>query len=172
MGDYESVPYSHRMIDDLDGPETQAVVSLVLKHKDFTVRPTVNAAGHYIVGYGRDLNEHPLNVDEQAGILFRLGLPEEVGRQWVREDVFALHRSLVKQSWYRKLDPARQAAIASMAYDLSIFGLKHYRTAWRLMDDGHYGKACDYLASTQWICDQGRRGEELLSILRHGFINP
>ncbi len=87
-------------------------------------------------------------------------------------DVEATLTGLARISWWRALDPARQGAIANMAYNLGIPRLLGFRRMIAALTIGDHETAAREALDSKWHRQVGARAERIAGVLRTGIDAP
>lgn len=127
---------------------------LVKKHEGVRLKLYRDTTGHNTIGYGRNLDIKGINLFE-ASVL----LANDVNEVTVR---------LERLSWYLCLDPARQAVIADMAYNLGFAGLLEFTKMIQALMDKDWEGAATAMLDTKWAVQVGERAVEDADIIRSG----
>ena len=129
------------------------VIDLIIKHEGFRSKPYRCPAGRLTIGYGRNLDDCGITVDEAAYLL--------------RQDIDRVKAELsASYKWFPALSEPRQAVIISMAYNLGIKGFSEFKRmiAWLAVKE--YDKASNEMLASAWAGQVGRRASELSEIMR------
>lgn len=112
-----------------------------------------DSVGKLTIGVGRNLDDKGISEAEAAVLL---------------ENDIAEHVALLdaKLPWWRKLDEARQNALANMCFNLGINGLLGFTNSLALLERGEYEKAAANLAMSKWAKQVGPRATRIIAVIK------
>lgn len=116
------------------------------------------SGGNLTLGVGHNLFARALTRD-QCLLIFRDDLAITIG-----ELVTAF-------PWFERLDPARQAVLVDMAFNLGIPKLTKFAHALAAMAHGHYREASVHMLESDWADQVGNRALTLATMMETG-ANP
>lgn len=117
--------------------------------------PYQDSTGHLTVGFGRNLEDRGLSLDE-AEVLLHNDVKDTL-----RELNFAL-------PWVADLDPVRQRVIANMAFNMGVPKLMEFRATLRAVKGGEYGVAAEGMKASLWFRQVKGRGVRLVEMMKTG----
>ena len=114
-------------------------------------------AGAHSIGYGR-------NIDGNGG----LGITEAEGEMLLRNDVARVFAECARYPWFDELDPARQAVVAQLAYQLGQTRLSGFVRMLAALAARDYQLASMELLDSRYATQVPNRAGRLASQLAHG----
>jgi lysozyme len=139
---------------DLDALRQQLIHDEGLRLKAY--RDTV---GKLTIGVGRNLDDKGISEAEAAVLL----------ENDIDEHVALLDAKL---PWWRKLDEARQNALANMCFNMGVgqedppHGLLGFKNSLALLERGEYEKAAANLAMSKWAKQVGPRATRIIAVIK------
>ncbi len=127
---------------------------LVKKHEGVRLKLYRDSTGHNTIGYGRNLDIKGINLFE-AGVL-------------LANDVNEVQARLERLSWFLCLDPARQAVMVDMAYNIGFAGLLEFTLMIQALMDKDWNGAATAMLDSKWAIQVGTRASEDAEIIRSG----
>src|SRR5260221_216391 len=118
----------------------------LINDEGLRLKPYRDTVGKLTIGVGRNLDDKGIS-QEEAAIMLENDIDEHV----------ALLDA--KLPWWRKLDEARQNALANMAFNLGIEGLLGFKNSLALLERGEYEKAAANFAMSKWAKQVGPRAD-------------
>lgn len=113
--------------------------------------------GHPTIGYGVNLEITPI--------------PRHIAELWTRHIIRSIHGTLQKRiPFYDDLDPARQAVLVSLAYQLGVGGLLRFRRMLAAVSSQDYASAARELADSRLASQTPERVRRHQEILLRGSV--
>ena len=142
-----------------DDPKAGRLAALIwpqLKaHEGVRLKPYRDTVGKLTIGVGRNLDDVGLREGEAMFLCFC--------------DVAEVERGLDKRlPWWRGLDPARQAVLVDMAFNLGVPGLCAFSDTLAAVRAGRFGDAGQAMLRSRWAGQVGRRAATLSRMMRTG----
>lgn len=132
---------------------------LIRDAEDIRLKAYRDSVGSLAIGIGRDLIQKGIS-QEEAEILFARDLREAI------EDA----QVVLGDTWHR-LNPARQAVMVDMAFNLGRGGLSKFKQMLAALDVGNYELAALEARNSKWFEQVGRRGARNVSAIRTGVVS-
>lgn len=133
--------------------------ALLQHHEGLRLKPYTDTTGHLTIGYGRNLTDVGISLDE-ARMLLRADL------------AYAEHHVLEAFPWAEYLDPVRQAVLVDMCFNLGIVSLKKFATTLRHVQFGQWEAAAASMLDSLWARQVGQRAKDLAAMMRSGAWPP
>ena len=125
-------------------------------------------AGYDTIGYGRNIESHPLSKEEREQ-LQNGEIRKEVDMEWLKKDLEQRYYLAVDFAWFRDLDnTARAGAVVDMIYNLGLSGFKKFKKFIEAMNKRDYIKAVMELEDSAWFNQVGRRAKEISKMIQLG----
>jgi len=135
--------------------------ALIAKHEGLRLTPYRCSAGKLSIGYGRNLDDVGISMDEANAML--------------KADVSTAYAEAGQFEWFRNLNDPRQAAITNMIFNLGLPRFKGFSNTLIFLAQGDYENAADEIlrgtgpgGKSRWYVQVGPRAEEISEILRTG----
>lgn len=134
---------------------TMNAAELIKHHEGLRLKPYLCTAGKYSIGYGRNLDDRGVSVDEADYLL--------------ANDISAARESLTANlPWFVQLDGVRQAALVDLCFNLGWQGLGRFRRFLAAMGRGDYAGAGAELVDSRWYVQVGQRGPRIVRMIQLG----
>jgi lysozyme len=114
-----------------------------------------DTVGKVTGGYGRNLTDRGLSLAE-AELLLEHDIDDAI------KDCVAVVPG------FTGLDPARQAVVVNMCFNLGAVKLLQFTRTLKLIEHGDYGKAADAMLQSKWARQVGQRAVRLANQMRTG----
>ena len=134
---------------------TEKAKQLLKLHEGLKLNPYRDTTGHLTIGYGRNLDDKGITVQE-ANFMLDNDIAEKA--EEVRRYI----------PWSRDLTRARQDVLIMMCFNLGIHGLLAFRNFLRALKRGDYKEAASHGLDSKWARQVGRRAEHLMKVIEHG----
>ena len=144
-----------KLIDDLTADEGVRLYVYDDANPTAIVGPGYTFEGNPTFGIGHALNKTPL-TPEQARIICGWDVDAKTP---------ALYAAL---PWLSGLSEPRQRAVADMAFNLGVAGLRGFTTFLSLLKAGRYAEAADDLKATKWDSQVRARAARIEAKIREG----
>lgn len=133
--------------------------ALLQHHEGLRLKPYTDTTGHLTIGYGRNLTDVGISLDE--------------ARQLLRADLaHAEHDVLEAFPWAAHLDPVRQAVLVDMCFNLGIVALKKFKFTLHALQLGQWEAAAAAMVDSRWAQQVGQRARNLAAMVRTGTWPP
>ncbi len=133
--------------------------ALLQHHEGLRLRPYTDTTGHLTIGYGRNLTDVGISLDEARALL--------------RHDIASAERDVLEAfPWAEHLDAVRQAVLVDMCFNLGIASLKKFATTLRHVQFGQWETAAAAMLDSVWAQQVGQRAKNLSAMVRTGTWPP
>lgn len=136
-------------------PENIALQLLKL-HEGYRQKPYHCTAGKLTVGYGRNLDDVGLSVEESEYLL--------------KNDINRAVMSLQAFPFWVKLSEARRAVLIDMHVNMGNSGLMKFRKMLDALTRHDYAAAASEMQKSLWYKQVPNRAAELMKIMRTGEV--
>jgi len=141
----------------------EALKLQLVKHEGERLKLYRDSVGKWTIGVGH-------NIEDK-------GISERISRLMLEEDIEE-HLALLDKycPWWRQMSETRQLALADMAFNLGVGPsaedphgkLLTFKNTLRHMQAGEYDEAANGMAASLWYRQVGRRGDDLVYMMRNG----
>ena len=115
---------------------------LIRVHEGLRLQMYKCPADKWTIGYGHNLEAN--------------GISKAAAEFILQEDIHAAESQLRQYFWYENLDPARQAAVVDMVFNLGIAGFAKFHSLITALGDADYEKAADAAKDSKWYTQVGK----------------
>ena len=129
-------------------------VTLIRDHENVRLKVYHDTLGHATIGWGRCLECE--------------GITREEADMLLANDKARIDHELAQLPWYAALDPARQAVIVDMAYNLGVEGVLGFKSMIARIEAQDWDGAAFAMHHSKWAHQVGRRSFEDAQIMRSG----
>jgi lysozyme len=134
---------------------SHVAAQLVRKHEGLRLKPYRCSAGKLTIGYGRNLDDRGITIEEADDML--------------NNDLAQIEQDLFERiDFFHRLDPIRQAVLIDMAYNLGVKGLWTFRKTMNHLELGEWEDAAREMLDSKWAKQVKGRAKELAEIIRTG----
>jgi lysozyme len=127
----------------------------LIRDEGLKLRPYRCTAGKLTIGCGRNLDDN--------------GLTEAEARYLLANDIATVSRELDRVCpWWGEMGPARQRALANMAFNLGVPRLRQFRMMLAALDSGDWEAAASEALDSQWAKQVGARAQRIAEMFRNG----
>lgn len=131
------------------------LVEQLKRHEGLRLNPYLCTAGKTSIGYGRNLDDKGITMQEAEQMLFN-DIEDITTRLSHRLPVF------------HKLTPTRKDALVNMAFNLGVAGLLKFKKMIAALEADDYNLAAAEMLDSQWAKQVGNRAGELARQIRTG----
>lgn len=128
-------------------------------------------AGYPTIGYGRNLNSHPLLDEELDRCTINdngeVVVTEELATEWLKAELTKLLQRIGTKEWFVGNDE-RKAVLLDLAYNLGLTKLLTFKNFLTAMAKKDYTTAYVELQSSKWYSQVGLRGIRNCRIIHSG----
>lgn len=145
------------------------LVEWIKLEEGFRAEPYRNAQGVWAVGYGRNLEAHPMPGRDWILRPYTAAEADD----WLREQVRVLYFSLRDHKpILEDIEAPRAAAMINMAYQLGIDGLLRFRRLWGAVEDRNWTQAATLAGESSWAAQAPHRARRVCHALLSGEWPP
>lgn len=127
---------------------------LIQRHEGKSLKLYKDSLGLYTIGYGRLL-------DPSMG-----GISDDEALYLLDNDIAKAHVACGAYPWFAKLSDAREAAMLDLMFNMGpkrLAGFVKFLTA---MSKEDWNTAADELMNSKWYGQVGKRGPEIVALIR------
>lgn len=131
------------------------LTDLLKKHEGRRLKPYVCTAGKLTIGFGRNLDDVGISIDEAEFML-----DNDIKR--------TLAECRSNFTWFNGLSENRQAVVASMVFNMGLARFKVFARTIAHIEAGYYEDAAREMLDSKWASQVGHRAVELAQLMREG----
>jgi len=126
----------------------------IKKDEGFRGQPYKCTAGKTTIGYGRNLDDNPLTIEEAEFLL--------------NNDMKKVAKEAVKLDFYASLNPIRRSVIINMVFNLGMPRFKRFIKMHAALNIKDYEEAAIQMLDSKWARQVGSRATRLAETMRAG----
>ncbi len=134
----------------------EALIQQLKRHEGLSLRPYICSAGKLTIGYGRNLEDVGVSLEEAEDLL----------RHDVSRALADLESAL---PWSARLNEVRRCVLANMVFNLGVMGLLGFQRMLSSLEDGDFEGAAREMLDSAWRVQVGDRALELAEQMRSGL---
>lgn len=131
------------------------VVIALMADEGFRSRPYKDSVGKITIGYGRNLDDNPLTIQEAEYLLV-----SDIDRASAQLDA--------RLPWWRTLDDVRQSVVLNMCFNMGILRLLGFRRTLTSIQNGDFETAAREMLDSRWAQQVGHRAQRLAQEMKTG----
>ena len=132
----------------------QLLISQLKRHEGLRLSPYRDGVGKLTVGYGRNLDDVGISIEE--------------AEQMLAHDTLRVVTRLAAYETFGQLDDVRKVVVANMAFYLGVSGLFAFHRMWSAIEQQDWEGAAQEMLDSKWARQVGRRAKELSELMRTG----
>ena len=145
-------------------------LNLVKEAEGFIPHEYLCPAGKLTQGYGRNLEVHPLSVEEINELNIDGTVSEEVATKWLMKELLECEAKLRNNIIYNNQSPIRKAVLLDMCFNMGYAGLMKFKKMWFALGNKDYPEAARQAKDSAWYTQVGNRGKRNVEILASNQI--
>jgi lysozyme len=130
---------------------------MVKTDEGLRVKPYLDTVGKTTIGYGRNLTDNGITTAEAAMML-------DHDLEMTVAQLTLAHPDVLN------LAPARQIALANMAFNVGVAGIGGFHQMWAAIDRGAFETAAVEMLDSHWAQQVGPRATRLAEMMRSAEI--
>ncbi len=130
----------------------ESLIEQLQRHEGLRLKPYRCTAGKLTIGYGRNLDDVGITLDEARAMLLA--------------DVAKVEAELGRLEWFDDLPLKAQDVLVNMGFNLGVPGLLKFVNFLGSLRAGNYTDAADHMLASKWAKQVGSRATELAAIIR------
>ena len=146
-----------------------ALRKLIKRHEGLSLIPYKCPAGALTIGYGWNVDSHPLPTDISAHLKARGSITKSMAEELL--DI-AIQRSIndCRRLYpdYDSYSENRRNALADMMYNMGYTTLSKFKISNKYVREQKWEQAADAFMQSKWYRQVGRRGVTICDLLRYG----
>ena len=132
----------------------QSMIEQVKRHEGLRLKPYHCTAGKLTIGYGRNLEDKGISIEEAEELLLN--------------DLAECERKLINAGLLNGLNDARKAVLINMCFQLGFSGLSRFKLTLGHIAQGNYEEAAEEMLNSRWAKQTPNRAKELSDQMRTG----
>ena len=138
------------------GKHFELALSWIKEHEGLRLKPYRDTIGKLTIGYGRNLEDIGLSLEEAEALL--------------RNDLSRCEAELreVLGETYEALSPVRKAVLLDMIYNLGKSRFLGFKRMIAALKAGDFSRAAEEMLDSRWAAQVGRRAQFLAEKMREG----
>ncbi len=129
------------------------ITDMIKRYEGLSLKPYRCNAGKLTIGFGRNLEDVGIDVNE-AEIMLSADL------QKAEEELKN------KVPFYKQLSLVRKGVLLNMAFNLGITGLLKFKNMLSAMERRDYDTAADEMLDSKWAKEVGSKADELAQMMK------
>lgn len=138
-------------------------VEILTVEEGFREEPYYCSEGYPTIGIGQRIGPKSEPLEKYG---FTCPLP--VAQTWLRETVLDLNQRLTKYRCYSSSNPARQAVLISMAYQLGLSGLLKFKRMIAAIEKADWSEAKKEGLDSRWAKQTPSRANRHMDVMMNG----
>ena len=145
-------------------------LKLVKEAEGFEPLPYHCTAGKLTQGYGRNLEVHPLSVEEMKELNADGSVSEHIAEKWAIHELLDCEIKLMSNIIYKNQSPVRKAVLLDMCFNIGYTGLMKFKKMWFALGNKDYPEASRQAKDSAWFEQVGTRGKRNVKIMALNMI--
>ena len=139
----------------MNSDDRRKLIDQLKRHEGLRLKPYTDTVGKLTIGYGRNLDA--------------LGISQLEAEQMLATDLErATRETKLYLPFWSSLDPARQAVLVNMVFNMGIFKVLEFKQTLEAVLRGNYEVAATRMLDSKWAVQVGPRAVELAQMMRSG----
>lgn len=145
-------------------------LKLVKEAEGFMAQPYYCPANKLTQGYGRNLEAHPLSVEEMSELNADGSVSETVAEKWALHELLDCEIKLMSNIIYKNQSPVRKAVLLDMCFNIGYTGLMKFKKMWFALGNKDFAEASRQAKDSAWYVQVGNRGKRNVEIIASNQI--
>ena len=145
-------------------------LKLVKEAEGFMAQPYYCPANKLTQGYGRNLEAHPLNIDEMNELNADGSVSEHVATKWAIHELLDSEVKLMSNIIYKNQSAVRKAVLLDMCFNIGYAGLMKFKKMWFALGNKDYPEASRQMKDSAWYTQVGNRSKRNVEIMASNQI--
>lgn len=128
--------------------------AMIKRHEGFRAKPYEDSVGKTTIGWGRNLSDDGISVEEASLLL--------------ENDILAHTLDAQKLPVFVKLDPVRQDVLIDMVFNMGLPRVLGFRKMLAALEVADWNEAAAEMRDSRWAMQVGNRALELAQMIRTG----
>ena len=150
--------------------EIEIAVKLIKESEGFIPHEYLCPAGKLTQGYGRNLEVHPLSIEEMNELNIDGTVSEEVATKWLMKELLECETKLKNNIIYNNQSPIRKAVLLDMCFNIGYTGLMKFKKMWFALANKDYALASREMKDSSWYLQVGNRSKRNVEIMASNQI--
>lgn len=136
---------------------SEKLKQLLIRDEDEVPHAYQDSEGYWTIGVGRLIDKRKGGELSHDEIMYLLD-----------NDIAEKRRQAGTFPWFDHLNPARQAVIISMIFNLGLDGFSEFKKTIGYINNGKYQEAGDEMLNSKWAMQVGKRANRLSQMMKTG----
>ena len=150
--------------------EIEIAVKLIKESEGFIPHEYLCPAKKLTQGYGRNLEVHPLSVEETNELNVDGTVSEEVATKWLMKELLECEAKLKDNIIYKNQSHVRKAVLLDMCFNIGYAGLMKFKKMWFALGNKDYAEASRQMKDSAWYTQVGNRSKRNVEIMASNQI--
>ena len=150
--------------------EVEIAVKLSKESEGFISHKYLCPAKKSTQGYGRNLEVHPLSVEEMNELNVDGTVSEEVATKWLMKELLECEAKLKNNIIYNNQSPVRKAVLLDMCFNIGYAGLMKFKKMWFALGNKDYAEASRQMKDSKYYTDVGTRAKRNVEMMASNTI--
>ena len=146
-------------------------VDVLAIEEGFESMPYIDTEGYVTVGYGLKISGRDQKISD---FHYFPNMPERVARCWMETLVEARYKDMMAVDKFERVmatcNPARQAILLSMSYQMGLQGLQQFKNTLLLIEEESFGAAAIEMLDSRWARQTAARAERHSEVMAGGEL--
>jgi lysozyme len=145
------------------------LLDLIRRHEGLRLKPYFCTGGARTIGYGWNLDAHPLPTDIAACLRVTGAITEDMAERLLNISVDAAIRDC--RAIFPDFDSyseARQFALIDFIFNVGVTTALKFKRTIAAVKAGDWDRAADGFQNSKWFSQVKSRGPEIVSMIRNG----
>lgn len=139
-----------------------SIIDFTAKSEGFSSTPYICPAGYRTIGYGRNLDTNPLDIDE---------ISEDDAYSLLEEDLEEVYDQLNRKfSWFSSCELYIQAVLLDMTFNMGISGISKFKDMLAACKTNDVDKMIAEMKDSKWYEQVGNRSKGLILRLENKLV--
>ena len=127
-------------------------------------------AGKLTQGYGRNLEVHPLTLEEKDKLNPDGSVSESIATQWALKELNQCENQLKDNAIYQTLSDVRKAIILDMAFNIGVKGILNFKKMWAAHAKQDFITAAAEMKNSKWYTDVKTRSVRNVAMMEKDVV--
>jgi lysozyme len=148
---------------------TEGLLEMIRRHEGLSLKPYLCPGGHATIGYGWNMDAHPLPDDIAACLRLNGAITKDMAERLLNISVdMATRQARAIYPGFDDFTERRRYALVDFVFNLGAGGAMQFKKMRNAIEVRDWDRAADMMMDSKWYRQVGNRAKTVVGLIREG----